>query len=227
MDFGRAFTFVFDDEEWLKKIALGAVISLIPIVGQFVVMGWGLEVTRRLIKEEGEALPGWDDFGGYLVSGLMVFVIGFVYYLPMILVQSCGYGGIALLSGTAEQEALLTAGGIVTTCLACLAIIYSIAASLLVMAAVGKYADTGELGAAFKFGEVFRMVRGNLGPYFLVLLGTIVSGFVASLGTILCVIGVLVTTAYAMLVNGHLVGQAYSVARGKSDLTDEPIPAAS
>lgn len=227
MDFGKAFTFVFDDEEWLKKIALAAVISLIPIVGSLVVMGWGLEVTKRVIRKELEELPGWEDFGGYLLSGFMVLVIGFVFFLPMILVQACGSGGLALLGNTAEQEAAMTAVGIVTACLSCLAILYSIAASLVVPAAIGRYAATGELGAAFKFGAVIKMVRENLGAYFMVFLGVIVSSLVASLGTILCVIGVLFTTAYSMAINGHLVGQAYNVADGSgAAVPAEPIPAA-
>jgi len=32
MDFGRAFTFAFQDPDWLKKVGLAAVIFLIPIM---------------------------------------------------------------------------------------------------------------------------------------------------------------------------------------------------
>jgi hypothetical protein len=47
----------------------------------------------------------------------------------------------------------------------------------------------------------------------IVLLGSIVAGFVGSAGVILCVIGVLFTYAYAMLVQSHLWGQAYNAAK--------------
>ncbi len=43
MDFAKPFTFVFEDQNWLSKIALVAVISLIPVVGVLVLLGWGLE----------------------------------------------------------------------------------------------------------------------------------------------------------------------------------------
>jgi hypothetical protein len=48
MNFGKAFTFVFDDPEWLRKVAINALIGLIPIVGQLYLLGWGLEVARRV-----------------------------------------------------------------------------------------------------------------------------------------------------------------------------------
>jgi len=41
MDFGKAFSFVFEDEDWIKKIGVGGLISLIPVIGVFLVLGWG------------------------------------------------------------------------------------------------------------------------------------------------------------------------------------------
>lgn len=58
------------------------------------------------------------------------------------------------------------------------------------------------------------MVRAAPSAYLIVLLGSIVAGLVGSLGIILCVIGVVFTYAYAMVVNAHLWGQAYNVATG-------------
>ena len=52
MDFGSAFSFVFQDEDWIKKILLIAVISLIPIVGQIVALGFALEVMKRVINSD-------------------------------------------------------------------------------------------------------------------------------------------------------------------------------
>ena len=64
------------------------------------------------------------------------------------------------------------------------------------------------LGNIFtRFGEVFAMIKKAFVPYLLVVLGTIVSSFIGSLGSIACVIGVLVTMPYAMAINGHFVFQ--------------------
>jgi uncharacterized membrane protein len=40
MDFGRAFSFVFEDPDWLKKVAIAGLVMLIPVIGQLVVLGW-------------------------------------------------------------------------------------------------------------------------------------------------------------------------------------------
>jgi hypothetical protein len=223
MDFGQAFTFVFDDEDWIKKIGLGGLLSLIPIVGWLVVMGWGVEITKRVINKDAEVLPNWDDFGGYLTRGFMVFLVAFVFLLPVTILSGCS-AGLTAFADSYSEDALLNAAWVITSCISCVVFLYSIAAYLILPAAIGKYAVSDELGEAFKIKEIYSMVRDNLGTYGLVLLGGLVSSLVASLGTIACFIGVLFTMVYAMAINGHLWGQAYNVS--KSGATKEPIPEA-
>lgn len=210
MDFGKAFSFVFEDKEWLKKVGIAGLIALIPLLGQLVVAGWGIEVTRRVIRNHPEPLPDWDDFMGYLVKGLQVLVIGFVYMLPVIIVQGCNAGIIPLLGQVGDEETVMTVFSIFAACFGCLTLLYAIFVGFVLPAALGNFAAKDELKAAFSFGEVFGMVRNNVGAYALVLVGTLLSGLVASLGVIACVIGVLFTSAYAYAVNGHLMGQAYN-----------------
>ncbi|MBS1250071.1 MAG: hypothetical protein MAG431_01660 [Chloroflexi bacterium] len=210
MDFGQAFAFVFEDEEWLKKVGIAGLIFLIPIVGIFVVLGWSLEITRRVIGNHPEPLPDWADFMDYLVKGLQVFVIGFVYMLPVVVLQTCSSGSLALLGS--EDEAVITALSIISICFGCITFLYGLAVGLIFPAAIGNFAAKDELKAAFNFGEVFGIARENIGVYALVLLGSIVTGFIASLGAVACGIGIAFTSAYAYAVNGHLWGQAYNAA---------------
>lgn len=220
MDFGKAFSFVFDDEEWIQKILVGGLISLIPVVGQFVVVGWGFEVTKRVIEGSPEPLPDWSEFGEYLVNGFLVAVVGFVYSLPLILISGCSFSVFPFL-GNGSEDAVAAFVSIVAVCISCFSGLYGILLGLVLPAAVGNYAAEGEFGAAFRFGKVFKLVRNNVGPYVIVLLGSLLSGLVASLGTIACVIGVLFTSAYALLVNGHLTGQAYLKAGSPAAAVEE------
>ncbi len=224
MDFGKAFSFVFEDEDWIKKIGVGGLISLIPIIGIFLVIGWGVEVTKRVIRDDAEILPDWSDFGGYLTQGFLVFLVIFVYMLPVILIQTCS--SLPFLYEGAD-EILTTIFTIVVVCFGCLTTLYSIVAYLVLPAAIANYAATGEIGAAFKLGEIFKMVRENIGTYAMVLLGGIIASLVSSLGVIACAIGVLFTMVYAMAINGHLWGQAYKVSKSDAiaDLA-KPLPAA-
>jgi len=211
MDFGKAFSFAFEDPDWIKKIGIAGLLMIIPIIGWLAVAGWGIEVARRVIQNDPNPLPDWGNFGDYLMKGVMVWVIGFVYALPIILVNACSQGLVFALQNN-NDSTLATGITALTACFSCVTFIYSIFMGFVVPAAYGKYAATGQLGAAFRFGEVFGLVRSAPSAYLIVLLGGIVAAFVGALGIILCVIGALFTYAYAMIVQAHLWGQAYNVA---------------
>ncbi len=210
MDFGKAFSYVFDDPDWLKKVGLGGVINIVPILN-FAAIGYGLEVIQRVIRNDPRPLPEWDDIGGKLVKGLLVAVIGFVYMLPIIIMAICvQVVSIAIAGGASSSED--TAAMLVTVimgCLGCLILLYSLFIGLVLPAALGNYAAKDQLGAAFRFGEVVALVQKNLGLYLMVLLITIVASLVGSLGSIACIIGVIFTEFYAALIVSHACGQAY------------------
>jgi hypothetical protein len=216
MQFGLAFTFPFQDTNWVKKILLMALISIIPIVGQIVVLGWVLEIARRVIKSEQPTLPESIDFGGWLMKGIMGIVVAFVYSLPLIVIYGCM--GVGMFVVPMLQLDSNTTGILMTVfslCFSCVIIILAVLEGLIMPAALGNYAATGELGAAFRFGDVIGLVRAAPTAYLLVLVGAIAAGFIGGLGAIACLIGVLATQAYSMTVMGHLYGQAYLAAKAK------------
>lgn len=224
MDFGKAFAFQFDDPDWLKKIGIGALLLLIPLLGWLWIAGWSLEITKRVIRKDPAPLADWDDFGGYLVRGFQVFIIGFVYALPIILLSTC----ISILfpsvfnSGGSGDD--VSAGiWVVVACVNCLSLLYGILLAFVIPAALGNFADSEQFGAAFRFGEVFGLVRAAPMAYLLVLVGNLLAGIIAMFGLILCFIGVVITNAYAQSVIGHLNGQAYNEARSK--MAFEPVEA--
>ena len=225
MDFGLAFSYVFEDEDWVKKLALASVLCL-TLIGIIPVLGWGLEVIRRVIKEDPEPLPDWSEFGQHFVKGLLVVLVIFIYFLPITILGSCNAGAGSLLGNTGEDFAA-PIFWILTSCLSCLYFIYGLGVSLIIPAALGNYAASGEFGSVFKLGKIFKIVKDNIGNYGLVFLGLLLSYIIAPLGVIACGIGVAVTTAYAILFNSHLMGQAYKVAAPAGELPAEPIPDAS
>ena len=214
MDFGKAFSYQFEDQEWLKKIGIAGLIQLIPFVGQFFVSGWSVETTRRVIQRNPEPLADWSDFGGYLVKGLLVLVIGFVYVLPILVVELIGIVPSIFLGDSSSDIAGFILGG-VWLCVMCLVILYAILLAFVLPAAIGNFAASGELGAAFRFSEVIALVRAAPVAYLLVLLGSLIAGFIAMLGLVACIIGVLVTVPYANSIIAHLQGQAYIEATAK------------
>ncbi len=213
MEFGKAFSFPFEDQDWIKKLGIAGLLLLVPILGTLVVAGWAIEVTRRVILRDPQPMPDWSNFGDYIMKGLQMWVIGFVYSLPLILVSACSQGATFFMqdSSTSDQT-MMTALAVLTACFACVTILYGIFIGFIIPAAFARFAVTGQMGAAFRFGEVLALVRAAPAAYLIVLLGSIVASLVGSLGIILCVIGVVFTYAYAMVINAHLWGQAYRIA---------------
>jgi len=211
MDFGKAFTYVFEDADWVKKLGIAGLLNIIPILGTILVSGWALNTTRNVIRREEQPLADWSDFGDIIIKGLQVFVIGFVYAIPIILINACNTGfnvGLAENNDDTVASALIIA----SICFGCLSFLYGIFMAFVIPAALGNFAAKEQFGAAFRFGEVFGLLRSAPGPYILVVLGSFLAGFIAMLGLIACFIGVFFTVAYAAVINGHLQGQAYNAA---------------
>jgi len=220
MDFGLAFSFVFKDRDWLKKIAIMALVGLIPIIGQIVVYGWAMNIAKRVMDNDPNPLADLD-FGGDLSRGFMGFVISFVYSLPVILVSSVS-GIFDSLTTMSDSNAAIGVYTAIVVCFGLVALVFGLILAVLIPAALCRYLDTGSLSSAFDFGEVFKLVRLNIGTYLIVLLGTFVAGIAGSLGFIACVIGVMLTYAYSLAVTGHLYGQAYAEATRNKMIVEVP-----
>jgi hypothetical protein len=222
MNFGRAFTYVSEDTEWFKKLGIAALVILIPVIGSIALLGWGLEITRRVIIDDPLPLPSWSDFGDLLSKGFKAFVVVLAYLFPLCLIYGCGWAatfGLAAVAGGNNSGSSSDAlGGValaVMGCMYCFVILYALIAMLIIPPALGNLAATGELGAAFRFGEVFGLLRAAIGPYLLsLLILAVASSVLSSIGSAICGVGVLLTTAYLTAISGHLHGQAYKVAKG-------------
>jgi hypothetical protein len=207
MDIGKAFGFVTRDETWVTKVLVGGLVSLIPLVGQFVVSGYGLRVANNVARGDERVLPEWSEFADFLTRGFLAWVIQLVYFLPVGLV----YGVfVALLAGASAVSSEGDAGpvGLVALCLLPLILVGALVCGAAAFAAVARYTATGEFGEAFKFSAVLGSLRENLGTYATLVAVAILASLVASLGLLACGVGVLFTTFYAYLVIGHALGQA-------------------
>jgi hypothetical protein len=210
MDYGKAFTFVFDDEEWVQKIVIGGILSLIPIVN-LIVLGYGLKVLKNVADGEEKPLPKWDDFADYFVQGLVSFLGGLIWAAPLIVVGilSSVIGWTTGYEPHSGQSAWYYSGQACIGGLNCLSALYGLFMAVVLPAAYTKYAIHNEFGAFFRFGEIFKYITANLANYVIALLLIWVARFIAGFGLIFCCVGVLFTGFWATLVSNHLLGQVY------------------
>ena len=212
MDIGRSFTYITEDQDWWKKVLLAGLISLIPIVGQLYILGYVLETLKNVIAGREVPLPEiGGDFGGKLIKGLLLWVITFVYFLPLTLLGACSGVGSSVFPTVIED---IDAAEIVTAvwagCFGCLSILVGLVANLFLPFAWSRYAETGSFGDALQLGKIFEMLKNNIGQTVIVLLVMWLAGLAAMIvGSILCGVGLIFTFVYAQLITAFLYGTLY------------------
>jgi hypothetical protein len=184
-------------------------VLLIPlIIAGAILSGYGVEITRRTIRGQLDGLPEWDNWGELIVDGLKVIVIGIVYALPAILVSLCLSVPAGIMAE--DAEALSTMLSLLASCLS---LFWAIVISIVLPAAIAFFAAEDDLSAAFRFSEIFTLVRENLSTYLITFIMSWVAQLIGGLGSLVCGIGWLVTAPYGTMVTGHLYGQAYVEAK--------------
>ena len=208
MNYSRAFTYVFEDKNWLSKVLIAGLISLIPIVGQFYLMGWLVEIVRRTKAGRTDILPT-THFTYFLTLGLKLFVVCLIYSIPVIIL-SCIIG---LLNTSVENTDSSTITFLFTGmgCLgSILTFLVQIAVGLLGTYGMIKLAETDQIKSCLDFSDAFNTIKNNIGPFIIVELLMIVAQIIGSAGVIVCFIGILFTVPYSIAVSGHLCGQLWS-----------------
>lgn len=202
MDYGKSFTYMFEEDNWITKFLIGIVVNIIPIVN-FAAMGYVLEIVKNVRDGSQQPLPEWDDFGGLFINGIKFLLGTLVYALPAILVSFLAVP-FAMLAG--EEPGALFGLGI--TAVTCLVTAFAFLPLVLMPALMTQYARRDRIGDMFAFGEMWQMIKADIATYIIILLFLFfVLSFIAGIGFIACGIGAFFTGWYAYLIGGHITGQ--------------------
>lgn len=217
LDIGRSFTFTFDDQNWIVKVLIGGVVTLLSflLIPLPILAGYYLAVVRNTAKGNDLPLPEWDDFGRYFSEGLQMILGALVYFLPVIVI-ACGFG--ILIGVTAESSGGGDAEGAVglfALCFQCLIFLLSLAIGIVLPAAILRFAATGRMASMFEFGAIWRFIQENAGNYIIAILLSWVAQIVASVAALFtCGLGSPWTSWWSTLVGAHLLGQVWRNAKG-------------
>lgn len=232
MDIGKAFEFIGKDEDWMKKMGLGALLAMIPFVN-FAVFGYQIQIARNVANDEERPLPTWDDFGSYFGDGLRLFAAMMVYMLPVFCAYGLFFGFFfsymdafdpTYSGGTAgtlppnPPVEIFAAMGLMFACIMPYSLfIYALFPMFSIQIARHK-----SVGSCFQFSEMWQLLRAQTGNYVLmtvVMVGLYMAGsFIAApisivailipcLGYIiyLAIYGAIITLTFS--VTGHMEGQ--------------------
>ncbi len=221
VDFGRSFTFVTEDPEWVKKILIGGAFSLACalLVGVPFVLGYFSRTLRNVVQGEPRPMPDWDDLGGLFSEGLRLTAVYLVYTLGIVAVLAA-FGCVLMLpvmalsgSGHRPSEALGVMGGLGIVALYGLVMVVSLALAVYLPAALARAALRGTVADGFAWREVLGFIRANLGNYFLTLVIYLLASFVAQFGILLCCVGVFPAAFWGYLVLAVALGQTVRLSR--------------
>jgi len=202
---GDAFVWAFRDPEWLSKVALMGLTFLIPIIGAINGLGWMLETIDRLRAGDERLPPANLD---YIGRGFNLFVVDLVYYLALAVVALVFYiPAIAVLSAEGQGQPnaalvvlglLLLAGAVGVVTLGGLALAFAMPAIVLAV-------DRGGISAGLQPRAI--IARAQRSPLNTLIAGLmlIAAGLLGQLGSVVCLVGVVFTSAYALTVQAWII----------------------
>ena len=192
MNFTKAFSFMFEDKNWVVKIFLGAIFNLLSLilVGIPFILGYLLELARNSSEGKEIPLPEWDQLGDKFTRGLIYMIILLVYSIPGIILS------------------------FIPCVKYCLGPLYFLALMFALPYITLKYAKTGSFEEAFRFTEMFEFVKQNINNLIIVVLLSIALEIIASFGVLALVVGVFFTSFWAYLAIYYLYGKVYREGEG-------------
>ncbi len=184
---GRAFSFMFEDKDWVVKILLGAVFNLLTLVlvGIPFLFGYLLELAKNSSEGKEIPLPEWDNLGDKFVRGLIYLVIVIIYSIP----------GIILSAIPCVKY--------------CFGPLYFLALAFVLPYITVRYAQTGNFEEVFRFNQIFDFAKANVSNLIIVVLLTIALEIIATFGALALIVGIFFTMFWADLAIFYLYGQVY------------------
>lgn len=132
LNINKAFTFVFEDPNWVRKIGIAGFLTL-TLIGAIPVAGWALEIQRRLIRTGKSSLPEWDAMGQYAINGLKFMLLWVITLIPFYLLA---FAAISFAGRDRESFYL------VTLLLQVFSFFFSMAMLLWMAVLSGRFAET-------------------------------------------------------------------------------------
>jgi hypothetical protein len=209
-DFGKPFTYVFDDPRWLQKILIGGLFYLAGflLIGWFFILGYVARTARNVIAGSPTPLPEWDDLGDFFNEGLRLVGVALVYVVPFFALV-CAIMIPAGILGSVDNEGARALGGGLSGCFACLLVPLSLAVIIFGPCSLLFAAVEQRFGAAFEFGRMWVFIKANVGNYLLAVVVYLIARFLGSFGVALLCIGVIFTGFWSFLITAHAFAQVY------------------
>jgi len=223
LDYISPFAFVFKDPRWWRKLLVASLLTC-TLVGAAPVLGWTIEVARRVALGVEPALPEFKDWKTFWRLGGMFALVNALWLLPLLMVSLALYIIPAVLIGAVPDEMVLLLFGGVLLCVLGFLFIFSWVYMFFIQPMMVSLAGGGTVWQAASPAGLWRLARPRFMDYFLVFLVVWLAVFnllflLSSLTFLLLLPAALV---YGGLVTAHFAGQL-----GRGSIPADGTPAAS
>jgi hypothetical protein len=209
MDYGKIIRFPMEDKDWIMKIIIGGVLSIIPIIN-FIASGYQLKVMKNAINKT-PGMPEWKGFIDLFIKGLIIFIIALLFMIvPLIIFGAiAGFSTITYVMGD-----LTNPYSIVMAILPALFVggILILIIGFVLPMAIAMYAKSENFSDAFKFSEILNRIKSIFSEYLISYIIIVIFGIILGLIMLIPVIGWIIGffgTFYLGVVALNMFGELY------------------
>jgi hypothetical protein len=207
LDFGRTLSFFFQDPNWVQKLLIGSLFTILSmfLIGSVFVAGYAARLVRRAARGEPYPLPEWDDLGGMFAEGLSVIGAYLIHLLPAVAAFGILVVPVVLMgerNGEPSPAALL-----LLVLLVIFAVVILFALMFYFTAAFARLALEERFGAAFEVQHNLAFLKRNAVNLLMAVMAFMVSNFIAQFGILLFCVGILPATFWSQCVGAYALGE--------------------
>lgn len=233
MNITRAFSILFEDRDWLNKLVIVAIVTLVTAIlspalvglaGWAMLLGYMIDIIRNVRAGSPTPIPQWGDFGRYLSNGAPVLIAFIVYSIPTMLLGCCSWFLLQSSGGTSLAGGSVALG--VGCCVFPMLLAYNILTQPMLVLGMGRYTDDPRIEVFFDFNGLFELMRTNTDAVLQWLLAVVIADLIFVILAVIPCLGWVVGLALLVPVHGILAGQfASRVLGGKPKNEPRRAPA--
>jgi hypothetical protein len=221
MSLGGAFNAILQDRDWTTKFLITTIIVfftgilsplLIGLIGGVLLVGYQVEIARRVRANAPTPLPRWDDYEAFLAQGLPAAIAYLIYLLPIIAV-----GVVLALFGQVFSRALIGSLAIafVSCCLVPFTLVYFFTVSAMHALATSLYAQERRAAVFYQVDRLFSLAWRHIADTLQYIIVTFLLGVILAFISLIPCLGWIAAPALGILIAAILGAQYADVVLGR------------
>ena len=226
MQYIDAYTYYFDNENWVLNLLLTTVCQLIPVVGPIVMLGYEYELIVAKHRRTAETYPDFDfgRFTDYLTRGIWPFLVQMILWMALVPVIMVVFLFIAVPAGLLAQgpQAQPMMPLLMFPAMFLVMIVLQIVSVLVITPLALRAGLMQNFGQAFDMAFVKDFIHRMWWETIVASLFLVITGWILMmLGMLACFIGMYPAITLVQLAHTHLIWQLYELYLDRGGM---PIP---